>query len=682
MPYAINTYTADGSATTFSVSFPYLSEGDIVVSVGGVVKTLTTDYTVSVSGVTFTTAPTSGLIVNITRNTSQTARLVDYTAGSIFKESDLDTDGLQTFYMSQEAIDIASGSIVPDNNNRFDCGGRVVTNVANPVNDSDVITLGYLGPNLNAINTVSGISSDVTTVAGISSNVTSVAGNSSNITAVAGNATNINTVAGMASDVTTAIGMSSDITAVVGNATNINAVVGNATNINTVAGMATDLIFSISMSSDISAVVGNATNINAVAGNQSNINTVAGMNTQINTCATNVNEISVVALNQSNIVTVATNINDVNKYADTYFTGSTAPSSPSIGDLWFDTTANILKVYASAGWQAASASISTSSSRITYTVGTNSGSYNTGSLSVFPVAYDAGFIDVYLNGVKLVSGTDYTASNGTEVGLTSNATAGDVIQFVAYGNNILNDVSTLSPYATDIGTVSTNITDVETVADNISTVGTVATNIANINSVANPNPIKISRREDVVGHSTLGNSSTVNAEWSVGGGISNYYSALELGPLAHITREISVTPGKTYTLYINSYSSSMALNFFIGTTSGASNILQLSNSSLDNRFVAVTIPSGVSTVYLRVANPVSSARRFTDLRMFDLEINSGYELRAFHYQSNTTQGNFVSPSKYTLPAHPTSGLKYILPNTGGLLPGNIFNDFTLFMEKP
>ena len=49
MPYAINTYTADGSATTFSVSFPYLSEGDIVVSVGGVVKTLTTDYTVSAS---------------------------------------------------------------------------------------------------------------------------------------------------------------------------------------------------------------------------------------------------------------------------------------------------------------------------------------------------------------------------------------------------------------------------------------------------------------------------------------------------------------------------------------------------------------------------------------------------------------------------------------------------------
>ena len=27
--------------------------------------------------------------------------------------------------------------------------------------------------------------------------------------------------------------------------------------------------------------------------------------------------------------------------------------------------------------------------------------------------YDAGFVDVYLNGVKLVNGTDFTATNGT-----------------------------------------------------------------------------------------------------------------------------------------------------------------------------------------------------------------------------------------------------------------------------
>ena len=642
MPYAINTYTADGSATTFSVSFPYLSEGDIVVSVGGVVKTLTTDYTVSASGVTFTTAPADGVIVELRRNTSQTARLVDYTAGSIFKESDLDTDGLQTFYMSQEAIDIASGSIVPDSNNRFDCGGRVVTNVANPVNDSDVITKGYLGPNIANIETVAGISSDVTTVAGITSDIAAVVGNASNISAVAGNATNINTVAGDASEINTLAGISSDITAAVGNATNINAVAGNATNINTVAG--------------------DSTNINAVANNATNINAVASNNTNINT--------------------VATSIADVNKYADTYFTGSTAPSSPSVGDLWFDTTVNILKVYASAGWQSASAAIQSSASRVTYTVGTNSGVYNTGSLAVFPVGYDAGFIDVYLNGVKLVNGIDYTASNGTSVGLTSNATAGDVIQFVAYGNNILTDVSTLSPYASDIGTVSTNITDVETVSDNISTIGTVATHIANINSIANPNPIKISTRSDVIGHSNFGDVATINAEWSTSGTISTYYTALSLGANAHISRAISVTPGKTYTLYVNTYSTSHPLTILIGTTAGGSNIRQLQNVSTDHSYYSVTIPSGISTAYLRIQNPVTTTRRFSDIRMFDLEIDSGYELRAFFHQNNVTNGSFVSDSQYTLPSHPTSGIKYILPETSKVLPGLTYNDFTLFLEKP
>ena len=46
--------------------------------------------------------------------------------------------------------------------------------------------------------------------------------------------------------------------------------------------------------------------------------------------------------------------------------------------------------------------------------------------------YTVGYLDVYLNGVKLINGEDYTASNGSTFVLASGAASGDVIEAVAY----------------------------------------------------------------------------------------------------------------------------------------------------------------------------------------------------------------------------------------------------------
>ena len=46
--------------------------------------------------------------------------------------------------------------------------------------------------------------------------------------------------------------------------------------------------------------------------------------------------------------------------------------------------------------------------------------------------YTLGYVDVYLNGVKLVLGDDYTASNGTIVVLVSGASVGDSVEVVAF----------------------------------------------------------------------------------------------------------------------------------------------------------------------------------------------------------------------------------------------------------
>jgi hypothetical protein len=45
--------------------------------------------------------------------------------------------------------------------------------------------------------------------------------------------------------------------------------------------------------------------------------------------------------------------------------------------------------------------------------------------------YNVGTLDVYYNGIKLLSGTDYTATNGTSFTLTNVATSGDVVEYVA-----------------------------------------------------------------------------------------------------------------------------------------------------------------------------------------------------------------------------------------------------------
>lgn len=46
--------------------------------------------------------------------------------------------------------------------------------------------------------------------------------------------------------------------------------------------------------------------------------------------------------------------------------------------------------------------------------------------------YDTGAIDVYLNGVKLADGTDFTATNGTSFVLTEAAVSGDIVQYTTY----------------------------------------------------------------------------------------------------------------------------------------------------------------------------------------------------------------------------------------------------------
>ena len=110
---------------------------------------------------------------------------------------------------------------------------------------------------------------------------------------------------------------------------------------------------------------------------------------------------------------------------------ATAPALDNDGDalitgaLYFNTTSDIMFVYGGSGWQAAGSSVNGTSSRNTYTA--------TSGQTSFAATYDTGYVDVYLNGIKLLAGTDFTATSGTAIVLTTGATAGDIVDIVAYG---------------------------------------------------------------------------------------------------------------------------------------------------------------------------------------------------------------------------------------------------------
>ena len=190
-------------------------------------------------------------------------------------------------------------------------------------------------------------SANINAVAANNTNITDVATNATNINAVRNNQTNIDAVNANKTNIDAVAGNNSNITAVANNATNINAVNTNKTNIDAVA----------ANNSNITAVKNNESNINAVQANASNINSAVSNASNINSAVSNAANINSAVSNATNINTVATNITDVNTFADRYQIATSNPSTDgggnalSPGDLFFNSSANELRIWNGTQWQ-------------------------------------------------------------------------------------------------------------------------------------------------------------------------------------------------------------------------------------------------------------------------------------------------------------------------------------------
>jgi hypothetical protein len=361
----INYTVASGvTQTSFSVPFEFFNDSDLSVYVNDVLKTITTHYTVSggdgsTGTITMSVTGASGGSTVVISRSIAIERTSDFQTGVDINRAALNTQLDTLTAIASDNEDKASRAIsapnsevdpvlvLPDVDGRK---GRVLGfnattgNVEAGPNISDVSSLAAITADIatladiedgtdatDAIQTVAGISSNVTTVAGVSANVTTVAGNTSNINTVAGNNANITTVAGIDSDVTTVSGISSDVTTVAADGTDIGVVAGISSDVTSLAGVSSEIsllgttdaiadmniLGTAAIVADMDALGPIAGNITTVAGISSNVTTVAGISSDVTAVAANATDIGTVAgqATQIGLLGTADAVSDMNTLA-------------------------------------------------------------------------------------------------------------------------------------------------------------------------------------------------------------------------------------------------------------------------------------------------------------------------------------------------------------------------------
>lgn len=295
-------YTGNGSTTEFSFSFQVNNTSDIKVYVDATLQTESTHYDIKTSTnsaglntdgtgkVVFKTTPSdytpaNNAIVSIISDLPLSRSSVYTTGGNITAtslENDFDTITM-ILASHEERLDrtmvapvrdaVSVDLTLPDKDDRK---GRVL-------GFHETTGVPQQGPQIADVQSLAAITADIgtladiedgtdatdaiQTVAGISSNVTTVAGVSGNVTTVAGISANVTTVAGISANVTTVAGISSDVTAVAGDSTNIATVSSNISNINALGPIASDISTVSSISADVTTVAGIASDVSVVADN-------------------------------------------------------------------------------------------------------------------------------------------------------------------------------------------------------------------------------------------------------------------------------------------------------------------------------------------------------------------------------------------------------------------------------
>ena len=344
-------------------------------------------------------------INTVAADLNETVSEIDTVAGSITNVNNVGNNIANVIAVDGNATNI---NAVKNNSTNINAVNANKTNIdAVAANNTNITAVKNNETNINAVkNNETNINAAVANA----SNINAAVSNASNITAVAGNNSNVTAVATNASNINAAVANASNIHAAVANATNINTTATNIADVNNFVdryqisstaptqrtdgtslqngdlwfnnsstamesydGSAGDGYTPIQPSATVIQNIANVTgfvtfvednglitdsvntgsgnnSINTVGSNISDVTTVAGSIANVNTTAGDIANVNTVAGAIANVNTVSTAIADVNRYAAEYLIQSGAPSSPSEGDLWYNSTSNTLNYYNSSAW--------------------------------------------------------------------------------------------------------------------------------------------------------------------------------------------------------------------------------------------------------------------------------------------------------------------------------------------
>ncbi len=408
---------------SFTVSFEFFDAADLNVYINGTLKTLTTDYTVtggngSTGTISLSTAGTTVTDkVVITRDIAL-ARTTDFPTSGPFDVTSLNLELDKFIAISADLKDQASRALQLTD---FDVNANLTLPALNDRKGRVLafnLTTGAVesGPLITSTQTVAEQANNIDTLAG--ADVVS----DMNILATTSNVTNMNSLASISSDITSlATFNSADITTVAGIQANVTTVATNDANVTSVAG--------------------NATNINAVAGQTTNLQNVTDNLTAIQNAAQNATDASnsqIAAASSASAAALA-----LDSFDDRYLGSKAlaADANPTldndsnplvIGSLYFNQSANEMRVYDGGSWIAASSAGGASLLEYKYTATAGQTTFTGADDASNTLSYTVDNLIVILNGIVLENGADYTASNGSSVVLATGAAVNDELNIIAF----------------------------------------------------------------------------------------------------------------------------------------------------------------------------------------------------------------------------------------------------------
>ena len=399
-------YTATAGQTSFTVGFEFFDNADLKVFNGTTLLTFSaspsnaTEYSVSGAGQTGGGSITLGSpgatvndVITISRDLA-IARSTDFPTSGAFQIGSLNTELDKIIAMCQQLErDLKfSPKAAATTANTFNITfPNLAANKVLSVNSSgnglefaqditDITTLAAIASDITAL---SAIASDIAAVENIKADITSVANDATDIGVVASKETEIgrlgtaDAVADLALLGTSAIITDMDLLATSANITAMGNL-GTSANVTAMGLLGTSSVITnmgLLGTTDVVADMALLANSDVIADMAllATSDVIADMNTlatsdivsDLNTLATSdivsdlnqlatsdfVSDLNAIESIKTNVTTVADNISGINSFAERYRIGSSDPSSSlNEGDLFYNSTSNVLKYYNGSAW--------------------------------------------------------------------------------------------------------------------------------------------------------------------------------------------------------------------------------------------------------------------------------------------------------------------------------------------